>query len=107
MPISEDPECCGCLNGIIRATVLLSLATNALRWSARYRRRTYQQTLTEMELTLELCSAICPHCGSTNLFPGFSQIMAYTCKECGAGCRSRFIQLGIHLSAVNLQPCDV
>ena len=30
-----------------------------------------QQTLTEMELTLDLCSAACPHCGAVNLFPGF------------------------------------
>jgi len=44
-----------------------------------------QQTLTEMELTLDLCSAACPHCGTVNLFPGFSQILAFTCKECGEG----------------------
>jgi hypothetical protein len=42
-----------------------------------------QRTFTEMELTLDLSSAVCPHCGAVNLFPGFSQILAFTCKECG------------------------
>jgi uncharacterized protein (DUF983 family) len=48
-----------------------------------HRGKSLQQTLTKMELTLDLCSAVCPHCEAVNLFPGFSQIMAFTCKECG------------------------
>jgi uncharacterized protein (DUF983 family) len=36
-----------------------------------------------MELTLELCSEMCPHCKAVNIFPGFSEMMAYTCRECG------------------------
>jgi hypothetical protein len=27
-----------------------------------------------MELTLDVASAVCPHCGAVNLFPGFSRI---------------------------------
>jgi hypothetical protein len=23
------------------------------------------------------------HCGTVNLFPGFSQMVAFTCRECG------------------------
>ena len=39
-----------------------------------------------LELALRnTCSARCPHCGSLNTFPGFSEIFAYTCSECGAG----------------------
>jgi uncharacterized protein (DUF983 family) len=41
------------------------------------------QTLTELEITLEVASEMCPHCGSVNLFPGFSRILAFTCRECG------------------------
>jgi uncharacterized protein (DUF983 family) len=26
---------------------------------------------------------ICRHCGTVNLFPGFSQMVAFTCRECG------------------------
>jgi len=44
-----------------------------------------QQAFTEMELTLDLSSAICPHCGAANLFPGFSKIIAFTYRQCGEG----------------------
>jgi hypothetical protein len=43
------------------------------------------QALHELELSLELTSAVCPHCGALNLFPGFSQILAFACEECGQG----------------------
>jgi uncharacterized protein (DUF983 family) len=26
---------------------------------------------------------MCPHCGSVNLFPGFSKMLAFTCLQCG------------------------
>jgi len=42
-----------------------------------------QKTFDEMELTLDMCSEMCPHCGAVNLMPGFSKILAYTCSECG------------------------
>ena len=25
----------------------------------------------------------CPHCGALHTFPGFDQMLAYTCEECG------------------------
>ena len=40
-----------------------------------------QRTLTAMELTLDVASAICPHCGAMNLFPGFSCTLAFTCQQ--------------------------
>jgi uncharacterized protein (DUF983 family) len=42
-----------------------------------------RQILDEMELTLDLSSAECPRCGAVNLLPGFSKVLAFTCKECG------------------------
>jgi uncharacterized protein (DUF983 family) len=36
-----------------------------------------------MELTLDVTSAICPHCGAVNLFPGFARMLAFVCRECG------------------------
>jgi ribosomal protein S27AE len=42
-----------------------------------------QKTLDEMELSLELTSEKCPHCGAVSLFPGFSRMLRYTCGECG------------------------
>ena len=42
-----------------------------------------ERTLSEMELTLDFVSEICPRCGKANVMSGFSAMMAYTCRECG------------------------
>jgi len=42
-----------------------------------------QRTLDHMELTVEFATAVSPHCQSVNLFPGFSALVAFTCRECG------------------------
>jgi hypothetical protein len=44
-----------------------------------------QRVLDEMELQLEVATALCQHCGSINLFPGVSQIEAFVCRKCGKG----------------------
>lgn len=41
--------------------------------------------LGEMDLSLDVASAFCPHCRSVNLFPGFSHMLPFTCKTCGKG----------------------
>jgi hypothetical protein len=41
------------------------------------------RTLDERELSLETCIKMCPHCGNVNIFPGFTEMIAYTCQECG------------------------
>jgi hypothetical protein len=51
---------------------------------------------TEREMTCEdddepafdpavAASAVCPHCGALNTFPGFEAIFAFICRECGEG----------------------
>ncbi len=78
-----DPDCCGCLNGIIcgdQADIVCNECEAIVRTVPV---ADLQQTFDEMELTLEMDSAMCPHCGAVNLFPGFSRILAFTCKECG------------------------
>jgi hypothetical protein len=42
-----------------------------------------QRTLDQMELSLNLASGKCPHCGAANLFPGSSGMLAFTCRDCG------------------------
>jgi hypothetical protein len=84
----RDPDCCGCLNGIIRrdqASIVCNECEAVIRTvpSAELRK-----TLTEMELTLAICTEICPHCGSVNVLPGFSKVTAFTCRECGEIVRS-------------------
>jgi hypothetical protein len=41
------------------------------------------QMLTEMELTLDICSETCPYCNSVNVIPGVSKVLMFTCRECG------------------------
>src|SRR5580658_930150 len=33
----------------------------------------------------EVTTALCPHCGAVQMFPGFSVIDAFICSECGQG----------------------
>jgi hypothetical protein len=47
------------------------------------------RTVDDMELSLEICTGMCPHCGNVNIFPGFEEMIAYTCQECG-----RAIEIG-------------
>ncbi len=43
-----------------------------------------EKTLHEMELSLDIASATCAHCGAVHLRPGLSRLLAFTCDECGA-----------------------
>ena len=72
-----DPECCGCLNGIIErdradivcnecGAIVATVATGALR-----------RTLDQMELTLDVATAICPHCGAVHMSSGLSKLIAF------------------------------
>jgi uncharacterized protein (DUF983 family) len=46
-----------------------------------------QQTFDQMEATLDVASEICPECGAVNLFPGFSKMLAFTCRQCGCAAK--------------------
>jgi DNA-directed RNA polymerase subunit RPC12/RpoP len=81
-----DPECCGTLWGRARqnrpdiSDIICNECRAVIRTVAT---ADLQRTLDEMESTLDMASARCPHCGSVNLFPGFSEMVAYVCNECG------------------------
>ena len=77
-----DPECCGCLNGLIRgdhAEVVCNECGQVIR---RLPAADLNQAFTEMELTLDVAAEICPFCRSVNLFPGFTEMKAYICQNC-------------------------
>ena len=42
-----------------------------------------RRTQDELQLSMDVAIEQCPHCGAVNLFPGFSRMMAYTCRNCG------------------------
>ena len=88
LPHSEfgDLECCGTLRRLVRkqepgvaniicneCAVIISTVPIA----------DLHQTLRKMEFTLDMCSAKCPHCGKENVFTGFSEMLAYTCRHRG------------------------
>ena len=80
-----DPNCCGCLNGVIRADEA-DIVCNECRVLMRTVPVTdLPKTFDEMELSLDVASALCPHCRSVNLFPGFREMLAFTCTSCGKG----------------------
>ena len=65
-----DPECCGCLNGVIRgdqADIVCNECGTVLRTVPV---ANVGRTLTELELKLEVASEMCPHCGSGESVPG-------------------------------------
>jgi hypothetical protein len=77
------PACCGCLDGIVRgdqADIVCNECDAVIRTVLAAE---LQKTLDEMELSLEVASAQCAHCGAVNLRSGFSQLFAFTCQECG------------------------
>jgi len=40
-----------------------------------------RRTQDEMEFSLDVASEQCPYCGAVNLFPGFSRMTVYTCRQ--------------------------
>jgi hypothetical protein len=74
-------DCCGCLNGIISgddSRIECSECGVVLR---RVPASEVTKVLHEMELALPILSALCRHCGSVNLFPGFEEIFEFNCRE--------------------------
>lgn len=80
-----DKECCGCLMIEERGDVA-DLVCNECGVVVRtVARSDLHPVVTEMSLAGGFAHELCPHCGSVNLFPGFSEMMAYRCRECGKG----------------------
>jgi len=80
-----DPECCGLLFGIERGD-MSDITCNECGVIVRtVPAADLTRTMDQMELTLDVASEICPKCGAANLFPGFSRMLAFTCRTCGEG----------------------
>jgi hypothetical protein len=85
-----DPDCCGTLWCRVRQDQpdISDITCNECRAVVRtVATADLQRTLDEMESTLDVASARCPHCGGVNLFPGFAEMLAFVCKECGESVR--------------------
>jgi hypothetical protein len=78
-----NPDCCGCLNGIVEGETAKIECNECGAVVRTVPASDLQRTLDEMELSLDVSVEKCPHCGSVNVMPGFSKVLAYTCDGCG------------------------
>jgi hypothetical protein len=78
-------DCCGCIVAVLRGgeADLVCNECNALIRTVPASED--DQTLAHLASSDEICSARCPHCTAMNVFPGFSAMNAFTCRECGEG----------------------
>jgi hypothetical protein len=78
-----DPECWGCLNGKIRGDIAVIECNECSAIVRTVPAPDLEKVLHDMELTLDIASATCVHCGAVHLRPGFSRLLAFTCDTCG------------------------
>ena len=79
------PGCCGCLyvrvNGDL-ADIVCNECEAVIRTVPLSE---VEAVVLAMEKTDTICSAVCAHCGSVNMFPGLSVVDMFVCHECGEG----------------------
>ena len=80
-----DPDCCGCLNGITHKSQAVIVCNECNKIVRFVLAAELEQTLHAMELSLDVATARCPHCGAVDIAPGFSELLAFVCPSCGAG----------------------
>lgn len=78
-----DPECCGLLMPVARGDQAHITCNECGALVSIVPLSHADAALAEM-VSSEFCTARCPHC-DVNMFPGFSAIEAFICKECGNG----------------------
>jgi uncharacterized protein (DUF983 family) len=78
-----DPDCCGCLIGVVIDSQRAAITCNECAAEVRaVPAGDLRKTLDEMELGLALAMPVCPFCESVNLFPGFVDMVAFRCQQC-------------------------
>jgi ribosomal protein S27E len=78
-----DPECWGLLLPVERGDFADIVCNECGAIIQSVNAADLRRALDEMQLELDVASERCPHCGSVNLLPGFSQMLAFTCRSCG------------------------
>src|SRR4029453_3101036 len=71
-------ECCGCIIAAVDGTNV-ELRCNECGAGVGVIQVDFLKGL----LGRECATAISPHCGKVNTFPGFTKVSAYVCSECG------------------------
>jgi hypothetical protein len=78
-----DPECWGCLNARIYGDEA-ELLCNECSVVRKFPATELQKTLDAMELEIDFSTAKCSRCGAVNILPGFSDVIAFICRDCGS-----------------------
>ena len=78
-----DPDCCGLLFPLVRGDQADLKCNECGFVLCRVPTANLRRTQDELQLSLDVASEKCPHCDAVNLFPGFSSMLAYTCRNCG------------------------
>jgi len=84
-----DADCCGCFVAMIRNARADIVCNECGLVYGSVPEGDLDSTLTNMELELPVATALCQHCGSVSLFPGFTEMIAFACQSCGRGTRTR------------------
>lgn len=82
-----DPECCGIVMPVIRGDLADLTCNECGAVIATVAAGEAEPTLLRMAAGAGICSEMCPHCGDLNVFPGFTEMLAYTCRYCGEAVR--------------------
>ena len=83
-----DPECCGLFFPEATANGDAGITCNECGFVLKtVPVAELQRTLDQLQLELDVASEQCPKCGKVNLFPGFSRMSVYRCRECGSEVR--------------------
>jgi hypothetical protein len=80
-----DGDCWGCLVAVERDGMAVIFCNECSAIVRTVPKEKLQPVLNEMELDQGFASEICPHCGAVNVFPGFTEMKAFVCMECGTG----------------------
>ncbi len=80
-----DPECCGIVVPVARGELADLKCNECGAVIATVSAGSAESSLLQMAVSGGVCSEVCPHCGDLNVFPGFSEMVAYVCRHCGEG----------------------
>jgi hypothetical protein len=80
----EDVDCCGCIWPDVQGDIVEIGCTECGKVVRTVPVGDLQRTYDEIELSLDsVATEMCPFCDKVNVFPGWSSMMAYTCRGCG------------------------
>jgi hypothetical protein len=83
-----SPDCCGCPNGVTRRDEADLVCNECWAIVRTVAAGELERTIHEMELSLEVATAKCPHCAAVHVQSGFSKLLAFVCAQCGRGMAS-------------------